>query len=109
MKSRSAVKEEKLEGVMDPLLEESEEDLNEKESNARNIGREQANRQKSVGGLYDSCPLCRTAITLPDVANKFQSSKFYLLQFAANNDNTGYETYRCDFCNRYFWRYFFFR
>lgn len=55
--------------------------------------------------LYSKCPLCHLKLTLSE---SLQADKtgvkqyFQLVQFGTNPDGTGYESYKCDYCERFY-------
>lgn len=83
------------------VSQEEVEDLEDKKNNARKIPPPKK-RQARVGTILEKCPLCNAIRINAEELDLITSEKFYLLQFGANNDNNGYESYRCDFCNKFF-------
>jgi hypothetical protein len=57
-------------------------------------------RQANIGALIEKCLLCGAQLTDAAEVPNIASEKFFLIQHAANSDNTGYETYMCQFCKK---------
>ena len=58
------------------------------------------NRQEKIGTLQERCPVCHAMLerVKDGVVPK---TGFMLLQFGANQDNTGYESYYCHHCKNF--------
>ena len=53
--------------------------------------------------LFDECPLCELKLTqFAQVTNNEGKQYFQLVQYGANPDGTGYESYHCQSCDRFF-------
>lgn len=55
--------------------------------------------------LFSKCPMCHLKITedVPEFVDlKTLGEKFIMLQFGSNPDNTGYESYWCGFCKKFY-------
>ena len=55
--------------------------------------------------LYNKCPLCGLKLTQSESLQVDETGGkqfFQLVQFGTNPDGTGYESYRCDYCERFF-------
>src|ERR1044071_657439 len=53
--------------------------------------------------LFRRCPVCnnRLSVLEPDI-NPQEMTKFVMVQFATNPDGTGYESYFCGMCAKFF-------
>ena len=55
--------------------------------------------------LFSKCPMChlKLAKDIPELIDlKTLGNKFVMLQFASNPDNTGFESYWCGFCKKFY-------
>ncbi|WP_411753272.1 hypothetical protein [Serratia sp. (in: enterobacteria)] len=53
--------------------------------------------------LFHNCPLCKLKISMfEQVKNDDGKQYFQLVQYGANPDGTGYESYYCQSCDRFF-------
>ena len=53
--------------------------------------------------IMNNCPLCNLAYTESSEVKKEDGKQYFqLVQFGANPDGTGYESYHCQFCDRFF-------
>lgn len=59
--------------------------------------------RRTIKLLFNECPLCKLQLTeFAQVTNNEGKQYFQLIQYGANPDGTGYESYHCQFCNRFF-------
>lgn len=52
--------------------------------------------------MFSKCPLCNAGLRVVDMAEINSVKGFKLVQFGSNPDDTGFETYWCDFCQKFF-------
>lgn len=57
-------------------------------------------RQARIGVLLHECPICGAGFVDAEEAGSVASEKFSLVQHMANNDNTGFESYLCQYCKK---------
>lgn len=59
--------------------------------------------RRSIKLLFPECPLCGLALTEFSTMTKNEGKQYFqLVQFGTNPDGTGYESYHCQYCNRFF-------
>lgn len=59
--------------------------------------------RRDINLLFGECPLCKLRLTEFDkVKNDEGKQYFQLVQYGANPDGTGYESYYCQSCERFF-------
>jgi hypothetical protein len=52
--------------------------------------------------MFSKCPLCYEKLKVVDMDQMERIKGFKLIQFGSNPDDTGFETYWCDFCMKFF-------
>jgi hypothetical protein len=82
----------------DPPVEETTEEPQQEEP--KKVGRKTVVRQHKIGTLLKECPMCIAKLVDASDVQGMASEKFFLVQHAANNDNTGYESYLCQYCKK---------
>jgi hypothetical protein len=85
------------------------EEEEEEEEEPFMLGKHTINRQKGRVILLRKCPLCGLKISSQEEMAKMKMAKmkkkpkfFWLLQFGADMNNSGYESYACAACKKYF-------
>lgn len=59
--------------------------------------------RRAIKLIMSRCPLCNLKYTeFSEVKNDENKQYFQLIQFGTNPDGTGYESYFCQFCERFF-------
>lgn len=59
--------------------------------------------RRTIKLLFSECPLCKLGFTESAQVLKDEDKQYFqLVQYGANPDGTGYESYHCQFCDRFF-------